>query len=153
VDALQLFDSHGGHLPAEDFYAASGRWLKEIIVRLKPENAYPKPPVIVFSLGAHGNWNELAGLGASVLGVDHQVSLAEVRRKLPADIGVQGNLDPSWLLATPPEVVAQTQRILAEMRGAPGHIFNLGHGVPPAAKLENISAVVETVRAWKSVKL
>jgi uroporphyrinogen decarboxylase len=151
VDALQLFDSHGGHLPATDFYAASGRWLKEIIARLEPAGGYPKPPVIVFSLGTHGNWDELAGLGASVLGVDHQVSLAEVRGKLPPNIGIQGNLDPSWLLATPPEVVAQTQRILAEMRGASGHIFNLGHGVTPAAKLENISAVVETVRAWKNV--
>jgi uroporphyrinogen decarboxylase len=151
VDALQLFDSHGGHLTAKDFYAASGRWMKEIIARLQPEGGYPKPPVIVFSLGTHGNWDELAGLGPAVLGVDYQVSLAEVRRKLPSHIGVQGNLNPSWLLATPTEVVAETRRILAEMQGLRGHIFNLGHGVPPAAKLENISALVETVRAWKAV--
>jgi len=150
VDALQLFDSHGGHLPAGDFDAASGRWMKEIIARLTPEGARPKPPVIVFSLGTHGNWDELAGLGAAVLGVDHHVSIADVRRKLPAHIGVQGNLDPSWLLATPAEVAAETRRILAEMRGMRGHIFNLGHGVPPTAKLENIAALVETVRAGKA---
>jgi uroporphyrinogen-III decarboxylase len=35
------------------------------------------------------------------------------------------------------------------MRGRPGHIFNLGHGVPPMAKLENIETLVETVRAFK----
>jgi uroporphyrinogen decarboxylase len=146
VDALQLFDSHGGHLSAQDFYAASGRWLKDIISRLLPVNAQPRPPVIVFSLGTHGNWADLAGLGAAVLGVDHQVSLADVRRQLPAHIGVQGNLDPSLLLATPAEVITETRRILGAMRGTRGHIFNLGHGVPPAAKLENIAALVETVK-------
>jgi uroporphyrinogen decarboxylase len=151
VDALQLFDSHGGHLAAKDFYAASGRWMQEIIARLQPAGGHPKPPVIVFSLGTHGNWDELAGLGAAVLGVDHQASLADVRRKLPAHIGVQGNLDPAWLLATPAAVAAETRRILAAMRGLRGHIFNLGHGVPPAAKLENLSALVETVRTWQTV--
>jgi uroporphyrinogen decarboxylase len=150
VDALQIFDSHGGQLPAQDFHAASGRWMKEIIGRLEPAGAHPKPPVIVFSLGTHGNWDELAGLGAAVLGMDYQVSLAEVRQKLPATIGIQGNLNPSWLLAaTPAEAATETRRILAEMAGRRGHIFNLGHGVPPGAKLENIAAVVETVQNWK----
>ncbi|MEI9866101.1 MAG: uroporphyrinogen decarboxylase family protein [Limisphaerales bacterium] len=40
----------------------------------------------------------------------------------------------------------ETNRLLAEMRGRNGHIFNLGHGVPPTAKLENIAALVEAVR-------
>jgi uroporphyrinogen decarboxylase len=92
----------------------------------------------------------LAGLGASVLGVDYQISIADVRRNLPSTIGVQGNLNPAWLLTTPTEVVAETRRILGEMSGMRGHIFNLGHGVTPAAKLENISALVETVQAWKN---
>lgn len=152
VDALQIFDSHGGHLPAKDFQAASGRWMQEIIAQLKPAGIFPKPPVIVFSLGTHGNWTELAESDAAVLGIDYHVSLAEVRHKLPSTIGVQGNLDPSWLLATPAEAAAETRRILEEMNGQPGHIFNLGHGVPPAAKLENIAAVVETVRTWENVE-
>ena len=149
VDALQIFDSHGGHLPPETFMAASGGWMKEIIARLEPSDGRPVPPVIVFSLGTHGNWDDLAGLGAAVLGIDARVSLAEIRRQLPPTIGVQGNLDPSLLLATPAEVAAETYRILAEMRGLTGHIFNLGHGVPPAAKLENISALVQSVKEFK----
>ena len=152
VDALQIFDSHGGHLPAKDFQAASGRWMQEIIAQLKPAGAFPKPPVIVFSLGTHENWQELAGMGGAVVGIDYHVSLAGIRRKLPSKVGVQGNLDPSWLLATPAEAAAETRRILEEMNGQPGHIFNLGHGVPPAAKLENIAAVVETVRAWGNIE-
>jgi uroporphyrinogen decarboxylase len=60
---------------------------------------------------------------------------------------VQGNLDPFLLTTTPELVAAETTRILREMKGAKGHVFNLGHGVPPNAKLECIQALVETVRS------
>jgi uroporphyrinogen decarboxylase len=64
-------------------------------------------------------------------------------------VGIQGNLDPFLLSTTPAVVAAETKRILEELRGRPGHIFNLGHGVPPSAKLENIHSLVDTVRTWK----
>jgi uroporphyrinogen decarboxylase len=145
ADTLQIFDSHGGHLPAEDFQEASGRWMREIIASLRSQ-----VPVTVFSLGTHGNWDDLAATGANVLGIDWQFSLAEARKILPQNIGIQGNLDPALLAgATPEKVAVETNRLLVEMRGRNGHIFNLGHGVPPAAKLENIATLVETVKAFK----
>ena len=144
VDAVQIFDSLGGILSQGDFEQASGRWLRQIIASF-----HGKVPVIVFSKGVHGNWNDLVNTGASILGVDHSVRLADVRDNLPKTVAVQGNLDP-FLLTTNPEVVAaETARILNEMRGKPGHIFNLGHGVPPNARLENIAALVATVRSFK----
>jgi uroporphyrinogen decarboxylase len=74
------------------------------------------------------------------------VRLARVREVLPGNIALQGNLDPFMLSSEPELVAAETSRIINEMRGRPGHIFNLGHGVPPNAKLENIQRLVETVR-------
>jgi uroporphyrinogen decarboxylase len=66
---------------------------------------------------------------------------------VPSDIALQGNLPPSLLAdATPAEVAAETRKALETMRGRPGYIFNLGHGLTPAAKLENITALVETVK-------
>ena len=122
--------------------SGSGRWIKDIVAELKGQ-----VPVIVFSKGTHGNWENLMESRASVLGVDSTSNLRQVCEQLPADVAVQGNLDP-FLLSTTPEVVAgETRRILSEMRGRPGHIFNLGHGVPPNAKLENIQSLVETVRS------
>jgi len=145
ADALQIFDSHGGHLPAADFQEASGRWMKEIISQLGG-----KVPVTVFSLGTHGNWDDLAATGADVLGIDWQFPLVEARKILPQNLGLQGNLNPALLAeAAPEKVAAETNRLLAEMRGRNGYIFNLGHGVPPAAKLENIAALVETVWIFK----
>src|SRR5207249_1074616 len=105
-------------------------------------------PVIVFSKGAHENWNALVHTGADVLGLDWTVRLATVQSLLPANVGVQGNLDPALLTTTPEIVAGETTRLLTEMRGRNGHIFNLGHGVPPTAKLENISSLVETVRKF-----
>jgi uroporphyrinogen decarboxylase len=152
VDALQLFDSHGGVLPAADFNEASGRWMREVIAEVrgsKSEGRTDAVPMIVFSLGTHGNWPDLIGTGADVLGVDWQSSLAEVRTVVPEGIGLQGNLAPSLLSdGTPEGVAAQTQRVLEEMRGRPGHIFNLGHGTPPSTKLENLAALVNAVRAF-----
>jgi len=147
VDALQLFDSHGGLLPAADFNEASGRWMKEIIQECTTEQG---PALIVFSLGTHGNWPDLAATGADVLGVDWHSSLADVRTRVPEGLALQGNLPPALLTeATPEKAAAESRRVLEEMRGRNGHIFNLGHGTPPDAKLENIAAVVETVGAFR----
>jgi uroporphyrinogen decarboxylase len=144
ADAVQIFDSLGGVLSDGNFEAASGSWIKRIVAGLKKQ-----VPVIVFSKGTHGNWGELANSGANVLGVDWNIRLADVASRLPAHIGVQGNLDP-FLLSTNPQAVAEdATRILREMNGRPGHVFNLGHGVPPSAKLENIESLIRTVRDYK----
>jgi len=205
VDALQLFDSHGGHLLPAEFQEASGRWMRDIITAIGQRPALQDqpavapscksvdheqvarwqagarpagletrdtagletratggsaqahsqrpaaPPVIAFSLGTHDSWKELIGTGANVIGVDWQTSLAEARQAVPAHIGLQGNLSPALISdATPADVAHETTAILETMRGRPGHIFNLGHGLTPGAKLENIAALVETVHTFKS---
>ena len=165
VDAVQIFDSHGGHLASSEFQDASGRWMKEIVgalgarssssARTSSEQKHAEqelraPPVIVFSLGTHGNWPDLINTGANVLGIDWQTSLAEARQLIPAHIGMQGNLSPALIVDGTPKVVAsETTKILETMRGRPGHIFNLGHGLTPGAKLENIQALVDTVKGFK----
>ena len=110
-------------------------------------NSEPRTPIIVFSLGTHRNWDDLIATGANVLGIDWQTSLAEVRKLVPAGIALQGNLAPSLLSDATPDVVAvEARKVLEAMRGRAGHVFNLGHGLTPTAKLENITALVETVK-------
>jgi uroporphyrinogen decarboxylase len=163
ADAVQLFDSHGGHLASGEFQEASGRWMREIIAGLNNGRAgsplpadgahgvtRPTTPIIVFSLGTHGNWPDLVATGANVIGIDWQTTMAEARKILPAHVALQGNLEPTLLVeATPEKVAHETRAVMEAMRGRPGHIFNLGHGVLPGAKLENIAALVETVRGFK----
>lgn len=145
ADAVQIFDSHGGHLSAGEFQAASGQWMQKIVSALGG-----KVPVIVFSLGTHHNWNDLVATGANVLSIDWQFPLREAQKVVPTNVALQGNLAPALLAdGTPDGVVRATSTVLVEMLGRPGHIFNLGHGLPPTAKLENIEALVNTVQRFK----
>jgi uroporphyrinogen decarboxylase len=144
VDTLQIFDTSGGMLAENVFEQASAQWMKQIIAELKHQ-----VPVTVFSKGMHGNWDALLRTGANVLGVDWTVNLSEIWGFLPSNVGVQGNLDPFLLTTTPAVVAAEANRILREMRGCQGFIFNLGHGVPPNAALENIGTLVNTVQNFK----
>ncbi len=144
ADAVQIFDSLGGELPATAYEAASASWIREIIAGLGG-----RAPVIVFGRGVHGNWDALLRTGAQGFSVDWTLALPEVRRLLPAHVAVQGNLDP-LLLTTSAEVVArETGALLESMRGRGGHIFNLGHGVPPTAKLECLESLVSTVQGFQ----
>lgn len=144
ADVIQIFDSWGGALPAGLFDYASGRWMRRIIRALGS-----RVPVIVFSRGAHDSWDSLAGTGASVLGIDWGVRLATAAAAIPRTIALQGNLDPALLVAEPAEAKRHAKRILEEMRGRKGFIFNLGHGVPPEARLETMASVIETVKKFR----
>jgi uroporphyrinogen decarboxylase len=131
-------------LAADTYAPASGRWITKIVSELGG-----RVPVIVFGKGVNGSWEVLSKTGADVLSVDWTVRLSDVRAAIPETIGLQGNLDP-FILTTTPEIVAvEARRILQEMRGHNGFIFNLGHGTPPNAKLENIESLVATVHNFR----
>ena len=144
VDAIQIFDSLGGELAANAYEDASAQWIAKIIAQLR------RPvPVIVFAKGVHDNWGALLRTGARAFSADRTVRLERLRARLPRDVAVQGNLDPI-LMTTAPEIVATEARsILMIMARERGFIFNLGHGLPPASKLECIEALVSTVRNFQ----
>ncbi len=144
ADAIQIFDSWGGIIAGPDYEAASLKWIRQIVAALPREF-----PVILYAKGTAPHLTDQAFTGARVLSVDWTSDLAIVRRTLPANVAVQGNLDPVLLNTTPGIVRRETTRLLESMRGTTGHIFNLGHGIMPQAKLECMTALVDTVTAWK----
>lgn len=143
VDTLQIFDTAGGLLADSAFEIASAQWMRKIISALDRQ-----VPITVFSKGAH-NWDALVQTGAQVLSVDWTINLPETFGMFPKNVGIQGNLDPLLLNANPRVVASEATRILEQMRDHNGFIFNLGHGVPPDAKLENIEALIQTVKNFK----
>jgi uroporphyrinogen decarboxylase len=146
ASAIQLFDSWAGGLSARDY----------------AEFVQPHSAKVFEALASYGvprlhfgvNTGELLGLmseaGADVVGVDWRVPLDEaVRRIAAAGSGpkpVQGNLDPALLFAGWDALEPEIDRILAEGKAAPGHIFNLGHGVPPETDPEVLHRVVRHVQ-------
>jgi uroporphyrinogen decarboxylase len=144
ADAVQIFDSWAGILPAAEYEAASLRWTRQLIAAL------PKGfPVILYAKGAAASLPALGASGAAVLGLDWTLDLATARRALPARVAVQGNLDPVLLNTTPANVAAAAERLLGSMRGLDGHICNLGHGILPEAKIDCVEALCATVAGWR----
>jgi uroporphyrinogen decarboxylase len=143
ASAVQLFDSWVGALPEAD-YARSVQPHSAAVLSAVGELGVPR---IHFGVGT----GELLGLmgqaGAEVVGVDFRVPLDEATRRIGPDHAVQGNLDPAIVFA-PWEVVAErTRAILAAGRVAPGHVFNLGHGVIPETDPDVLARVVDLVHA------
>jgi uroporphyrinogen decarboxylase len=145
ADAIQIFDSWGGIIAGPDYEAASLRWIRQIVAAL------PKDfPIILYAKGTAPHLIDQAFSGVKVLSVDWTNDLPIVRRNLPANVAVQGNLDPVLMQTTPEIVRTATTRLLESMRGSHGHIFNLGHGITPSAKIECVEALVDTVTRWKN---
>ena len=144
ADAIQIFDSWGGIIAGQDYEAASLRWIRQIVAALPADF-----PVILYAKGTAPHLCDQAFTGVRVVSVDWTNDLAVVRRTLPANVAVQGNLDPVLLNTTPDIVRRETARLLESMRGTRGHIFNLGHGIMPHAKIECMQALVDTVTEWK----
>lgn len=144
ADAIQIFDSWAGILPAAEYETASLRWTRQLIAGL-PAGF----PVILYAKGAAASLPGLGASGAAVLGLDWTLDLATARRALPAHVAVQGNLDPALLNTSPAHVAAATERLLTAMRGLPGHICNLGHGILPEAKIDCVEALCATVAGWR----
>ncbi len=140
VDVLQIFDSSGGACPDADYKEMSLCWIRRIVDAL-PERF----PVIFFAKGMAHHTSDLIGTGAKVLSMDWTVKLSEIRKALPTPVALQGNLDPEILNANPERVVSETSKIMEDMRPYNGHIFNLGHGIQPSAKIENVQAMIDTV--------
>lgn len=144
ADAVQIFDSLGELLPASAYLEASGCWIRQLI-----EAVGTSVPVIVFLRGAPAAIDLLADSGARAVSVDWRQDLRKLRDRLPANLALQGNLDPAILTMTPEIVAAESRRLLESMRGANGYIFNLGHGLSPESTLGNIEALVTAVREFR----
>jgi uroporphyrinogen decarboxylase len=143
ADAIQIFDSWGGAVAGADYEAASLRWIRDIV------EAMPTGfPIIVFGKGTGAHLIDQAFTGAKVLSIDGSNELAGVRRNLPENVAIQGNLDPVILNTTPEIARRETLRLLESLRGSAGHIFNLGHGILPQARIECVEALVDAVTTW-----
>jgi uroporphyrinogen decarboxylase len=144
AEAVQLFDSWVGALALEDYLGRVAPHTRAIFDALRPLNV----PLIHFGTDTAGLLESIAETGPDIISLDWRVPLDQGWSRVGYDRGIQGNLDPGVLLGPPDLVKARTRDVLRRAAGRPGHIFNLGHGVPPDASLANLHLLVETVHAW-----
>ncbi len=141
ASAVQLFDSWVGVLPRTDYE----RFVAPHSAAALAAVAHRDVPTIHFGVGTGELLAAMGAAGADVVGVDYRVSLTDALDRLGGSYAVQGNLDPALLFAPWPALEAKVRGIVEEGRAAPGHIFNLGHGVLPDTDPEVLTRVVELV--------
>jgi uroporphyrinogen decarboxylase len=147
ADAVMIFDTWGGLLSAAAYRRYSLDPMRSVLAELAAAPDGRPVPTIVFTKGG-GQWlDDLAATGASCVGLDWTVDIAEARRRVGSRVALQGNLDPLVLLTSADVVRREAAAIVRAAGPAPGHIFNLGHGIVPATPPENVAALVEAVHS------
>jgi uroporphyrinogen decarboxylase len=141
ASAVQLFDSWAGAASPGDYREAILPHSRRVLEALAGTGV----PRIHFGVGTGELLGLMAGAGADVIGVDWRVPLDEAARRAGGGTAVQGNLDPAVLLAPWPEIERRAAAVLARGRAAPGHIFNLGHGVLPETSPDQLARLTDFV--------
>jgi uroporphyrinogen decarboxylase len=141
AQAIQIFDTWGGILDPDHYRKFSLDPMFEIVSTMQRGDA----PVIVFSRGAAHALKDIAAIGADVVGLDWTVDIAGARSLIGESVALQGNLDPSFLYASPENIRKEVRSILRRFGPGPGHIFNLGHGILPGVPVDHAIAMVRSV--------
>jgi len=142
VDAVQLFDTWGGILHPQDYEAVVMPGIRKILGGL--EGTVPR---VYFLKGSAPFIDMVKTLPADAYGLDWTLDLAEAAQRLGRP--VQGNLDPLVLLGSHEEIRRRALEICRRGDAAPGHVFNLGHGILPQTPLDAVEVLVETVQSYK----
>ncbi|HEX8963006.1 MAG TPA: uroporphyrinogen decarboxylase [Rhodocyclaceae bacterium] len=145
AQAVQIFDTWGGMLPAHAYREFSLAYMQRIVGDLIKRHDGERVPSIVFTKGG-GQWLEsIAAIGCDAIGLDWTTDLGEARRRVGDKVALQGNMDPMALFASGEAVQKEARRILDSYGSGSGHVFNLGHGISQHTPPERVSALVEAV--------
>jgi uroporphyrinogen decarboxylase len=140
VDVVQLFDSWSGCLSASDYEEFVLPYTKYVFDSL----AGTRIPRIHFGVGTSGILKEMSKAGGEVFGIDWRIPIDDAWNML-GPVAIQGNLDPAAVLGSWSLVEARSKEILARIADRPGHIFNLGHGVLPETRPEQLQRLVKFI--------
>jgi uroporphyrinogen decarboxylase len=142
AQAVMLFDTWGGILAHDEYETFSLAYTRKVLQQVSGA------PKILFTKGG-GPW--LAAMmqaGCDAVGLDWTSDPVNARKLAAGRVALQGNLDPAALFAPEKSVRAAARRVLDAFGPAPGHVFNLGHGIAPGTPVDSVSALVDEVRTY-----
>ena len=147
ADALQIFDSWAGLLPASGYR----RWCiaPTAAIVMAVRAAAPGIPIIGFPRGGGTMLAEyVATTGVDAVGLDTAVAPAWAAGNVQPHCTIQGNLDPQLVVVGGETMANEARDIIKAFAGGP-HIFNLGHGLTPETPPEHVAELVAAVRAGR----
>jgi uroporphyrinogen decarboxylase len=148
AEAVMLFDTWGGNLAFDDYPEFSLRYAQQVFAGLERQARGRVVPRILFT--RHGTpWLErMPASGCDAVGLDWSSDPRVARAGIGMRTALQGNLDPASLFAGAELVRKSVRRTLDAFGPAPGHVFNLGHGIAPTTPIDSVEALVEEVHTY-----
>jgi uroporphyrinogen decarboxylase len=143
--AFQLFDSWAGSLSRRDYDRFVLPHSRHVFDELRQR--HPDVASIHFGIGCDHLLASMKAAGPTVLGLDWRTRIDDARARFGDDLVVQGNLDPALVLAGHEAALDGARQVLSDNGGAPGHIFNLGHGVHPDSDPGVLQGIVDLVHS------
>ena len=147
AEALQIFDSWSGSLPADEFITWCVEPVQKIIENIR--KVYPNIPIIGFPKGAGAKLkNYIKKTKVTAVSIDTSMSTSWVRSTIQPLCTVQGNLDPLLLVGGGVALKKAVYHILDHLKDG-GHVFNLGHGIIPQTPTENVKLVSDIILNYR----
>ena len=145
AQAIQIFDSWAGALSSADY--------REFVLphtrRIFDAIASTGVPTIHFGTGTANILQDLRDAGGDVIGADWRIPIDEAWERIGHTRAIQGNLDPTLLLAPLDRMLNAADDVLERANGRPGHIFNLGHGILPSTPVDHVQALAQHVHRYR----
>lgn len=140
---VQLFDSWAGQLSPMDYSTFAMPYQQRIVEQVKA--THPDTPLILYISGSAGVLELMGKSGVDIISVDWTMDMAEARRRLGPELGVQGNIDPCVLFGSQ-EFIQARMIDTVQKAGKHKHILNLGHGILQNTPEENAAFFFETAK-------
>ncbi|MEA2682881.1 MAG: uroporphyrinogen decarboxylase [Chloroflexota bacterium] len=141
AQVIQLFDSWVGALGRVEYEEYVLPYSTRIFSALQETGV----PTIHFGTSTAHILEQVASAGSDVVSVDWRIPLDEAWERIGPDRGIQGNLDPTVLMAPFEVVEREARKVLERAAGRPGHVFNLGHGVLADTPSDSLTRLVTVV--------
>ncbi len=147
ADVIKIFDSWAGALNADMVLRYSLNPIKKIVSEIK--KSYPKIPFIVFPRSVNTIYSKFSNEECfDVLAVDQFLDRKWIANEIQPKRIIQGNLDPIFLTQSKEVLLPEVKRVTEDFKTYP-YVFNLGHGITPDAKVENVKLVVDYIKEIK----
>ena len=147
ADVIKIFDSWAGALNADMVLRYSLNPIKKIVSEIKKK--HPNVPFIVFPRSVNTIYSNFSNEEYfDVLAVDQFLDRKWIAENIQPKKIIQGNLDPIFLTQSKEVLFEELKRVTEDFKSYP-YVFNLGHGITPDAKVENVEFVVDYVKGIK----
>ena len=144
ADAVQLFDTWAGLLSPE-IYRKFAMPATAKTIEVFREKVGEEVPIIHYAKGSGHLHSDIRDLDLNAISLDWRDNLAVNREQFGDKYAFQGNLDPSLLHGSTETAKLATRQVLDAAGDKPGHIFNLGHGFAPSARIECVETVLREI--------